>query len=99
VFTHLVGEKAGDLNDLLTHAASAAASRSPTGRPATSAAPAFRCASSPTNSARGANFRKILARNADIVGEQRSAGADLGTIFGVPRLSRPPATATAAWPT
>ena len=54
-------------------AASAAASRSPTARPATSAAPAFPCASSPTSSAPRAISSKVLARNADIVGEQRSA--------------------------
>ena len=54
-------------------AASAAASRSPTGRPATSAAPAFPCASIANEFRPSRNFRKILARNADIVGEQRSA--------------------------
>ena len=54
-------------------AASAAASRSPTGRPATSAAPAFRCGSIANEFRPSRNFRKILARNADIIGEQRSA--------------------------
>jgi len=37
------------------------------------------------------NFRKILARNADIVGEQRSAVPTRSNIR-VPRLSRPAAS-------
>ena len=69
-------------------AASAAASRSPTGRPARAAAA---CVSvrviarefRPTRS-----MRRVADRNADIVGEMRARGADLGAIFGVPRLSR-----------
>ena len=43
VFTHLVGDKAGELNDLLTHGGFRR-SQSPIAPPATSAVRVFRCA-------------------------------------------------------
>jgi arginyl-tRNA--protein-N-Asp/Glu arginylyltransferase len=61
VFTHLVGDKAGDLNDLLTHG----------GFDQCRACVSVRVIANEFRPSR--NFRKILARNADIVGEQRSA--------------------------
>ena len=88
VFTHLVGERAGELNDLLTHGGFRR-SQSIAYRPACEACRA--CVSvrvvaedfRPTRS-----MRRIAERNADIIGEMRPAGADLRAIFGVPRLSR-----------
>jgi leucyl-tRNA---protein transferase len=73
VFTHLVGERAGELNDLLTHGGFRR-SQSIAYRPACEACRA--CVSvrvvvddfRPTRS-----MRRVLDRNADIVGEMRAA--------------------------
>jgi len=98
VFTHLVGDKAGDLNDLLTHGGFRR-SQSIAYRPACDqcrACVSVRVVANEFRSSR--NFRKILARNADIVGEQRSAVPTPSNI----RYSGPISTsaiATAAWPT
>src|SRR4029453_1366250 len=73
VFTHLVGDKAGDLNDLLTHGGFRR-SQSIAYRPACDQGPA--CWSGrvvPNGSPPSRNLKKVLAPNADIVGEQRSA--------------------------
>jgi leucyl-tRNA---protein transferase len=73
VFTHLVGEKAGDLNDLLTHGGFRR-SQSIAYRPACDqcrACVSIRVIANEFRPSR--SFRKIMARNADIVGEQRSA--------------------------
>jgi arginine-tRNA-protein transferase len=73
VFTHLVGDKAGDLNDLLTHGGFRR-SQSIAYRPACDqcrACVSVRVIANEFRPTRG--FRKVLARNADIVGEQRSA--------------------------
>ena len=73
VFTHLVGEKAGDLNDLLTHGGFRR-SQSIAYRPACDqcrACVSVRVVAGEFRASR--NFRKIMARNADVIGEQRSA--------------------------
>ena len=73
VFTHLVGDKAGDLNDLLTHGGFRR-SQSIAYRPACDQCRACVSVRVIANEFRPSrNFRKMLARNADIVGEQRSA--------------------------
>ena len=73
VFTHLVGDKAGDLNDLLTHGGFRR-SQSIAYRPACDQCHACVSVRVIANEFRPSrNFRKILARNEDIVGEQRSA--------------------------
>jgi len=70
VFTHLVGDKAGDLNDLLTHGGFRR-SQSIAYRPACDQCRACVSVRVIANEFRPSrNFRKILARNADIVGEQ-----------------------------
>jgi arginine-tRNA-protein transferase len=73
VFTHLVGDKAGELNDLLTHGGFRR-SQSIAYRPACDqchACVSVRVIANEFRSSR--NFRKVLARNADIVSESRSA--------------------------
>ncbi len=73
VFTHLVGEKAGELNDLLTHGGFRR-SQSIAYRPACDqcrACVSVRVIAGEFRPSR--NLRKVLARNADIVGEMRSA--------------------------
>jgi arginyl-tRNA--protein-N-Asp/Glu arginylyltransferase len=73
VFTHLVGERAGDLNDLLTHGGFRR-SQSIAYRPACEVCRA--CVSvrvvvkdfQPTR-----NMRRILERNADVLGDMRTA--------------------------
>ena len=73
VFTHLVGDKAGDLNDLLTHGGFRR-SQSIAYRPACDQCRACLSVRVIANEFRPSrNFRKVLARNADIVGEQRNA--------------------------
>ena len=73
VFTHLVGDKAGDLNDLLTHGGFRR-SQSIAYRPACDQCRACVSVRVIANEFRPSrNFRKIAARNADIAGEQRSA--------------------------
>ena len=73
VFTHLVGDKAGDLNDLLTHGGFRR-SQSIAYRPACDQCRACVSVRVIANEFRPSrNLRKVLARNADIVGEQRSA--------------------------
>jgi arginyl-tRNA--protein-N-Asp/Glu arginylyltransferase len=72
VFTHLVGDKAGDLNDLLTHGGFRR-SQSIAYRPACDQCRACVSVRVVANEFRPSrNFRKVLARNADISGEQRS---------------------------
>ena len=90
MFTHLVGERAAELNDLLTHGGFRR-SQSIAYRPACETCRA--CVSvrvlaedfRPTRS-----MRRILERNRDLVGEMRVLGADLRAVFGVPLLSRRP---------
>ena len=73
VFTHLVGQKAAELNDLLTHGGFRR-SQSIAYRPACDQCRACVSVRVIANEFRPSrNFRKILARNADIVSEQRSA--------------------------
>ena len=73
VFTHLVGDKAGDLNDLLTHGGFRR-SQSIAYRPACDQCRACVSVRVIANEFRPTrNFRKVLARNVDIVGDQRSA--------------------------
>jgi arginine-tRNA-protein transferase len=73
VFTHLVGERAGELNDLLTHGGFRR-SQSIAYRPACDQCRACVSVRVIANEFRPSrNFRKVLARNADIVGELRSA--------------------------
>ena len=73
VFTHLVGEKAADLNDLLTHGGFRR-SQSIAYRPACDQCRACVSVRVFANEFRPSrNFRKVMARNADIIGEQRSA--------------------------
>jgi arginine-tRNA-protein transferase len=73
VFTHLVGEKAGDLNDLLTHGGFRR-SQSIAYRPACDqcrACVSVRVIAHEFRPSR--KFRKVKARNADIVGTMRAA--------------------------
>jgi arginine-tRNA-protein transferase len=73
VFTHLVGGKAADLNDLLTHGGFRR-SQSIAYRPACDqcrACVSVRVIAKEFRPSR--NLRKVLSRNADMVGEQRSA--------------------------
>ena len=72
VFTHLVGERAGELNDLLTHGGFRR-SQSIAYRPACESCRA--CVSvrvSTADFAPSRNMRRIAERNADIVGDMRS---------------------------
>ncbi|MCE3257348.1 MAG: Arginine-tRNA-protein transferase, partial [Nitrobacter vulgaris] len=73
VFTHLVGEKAGELNDLLTHGGFRR-SQSIAYRPACDqcrACVSVRVLADEFRPSRSA--RRVLARNADIVGNLRAA--------------------------
>ena len=73
VFTHLVGDKAGDLNDLLTHGGFRR-SQSIAYRPACDQCRACVSVRVIANEFRPSrNFRKIQARNDDIVSELRTA--------------------------
>ena len=73
VFTHLVGDRAGDLNDLLTHGGFRR-SQSIAYRPACDQCRACVSVRVVANEFRPSrNFRKVMARNADVIGEQRSA--------------------------
>ena len=98
VFTHLVGDRAAELNDLLTHGGFRR-SQSIAYRPACETCRA--CVSvrviaedfRPTRS-----MRRILDRNRDLIGDMRARCRPPSSI----RCSAPistPATATAAWPT
>lgn len=72
VFTHLVGERARDLNDLLTHGGFRR-SQSIAYRPACDACRAcvsVRVIADEFRPSR--SFRRVLARNSDIIGEQRA---------------------------
>ena len=73
VFTHLVGDRAVEFNDLLTHGGFRR-SQSIAYRPACDlchACVSVRVIADEFRPSRG--FRRILARNADLIGEQRSA--------------------------
>ena len=73
VFTHLVGDKAGELNDLLTHGGFRR-SQSIAYRPACDQCRACVSVRVIANEFRPSrNFRKIQARNSDIVSELRTA--------------------------
>jgi arginyl-tRNA--protein-N-Asp/Glu arginylyltransferase len=73
VFTHLVGDKAGELNDLLTHGGFRR-SQSIAYRPACDQCRACVSVRVIANEFRPSrSFRRVLAGNADIVGEQRSS--------------------------
>ncbi|MBY0382289.1 MAG: arginyltransferase [Xanthobacteraceae bacterium] len=73
VFTHLVGEKAAELNDLLTHGGFRR-SQSIAYRPACDlcrACVSVRVVADEFEPSR--NLRRVMARNADLVGEMRNA--------------------------
>lgn len=73
VFTHLVGERAGDLNDLLTHGGFRR-SQSIAYRPACDACRA--CVSVRVIAAEfqpSRSMRRVMERNADVVGDMRAA--------------------------
>ncbi len=73
VFTHLVGNKASELNDLLTHGGFRR-SQSIAYRPACDQCHACVSVRVIANEFRPSrNFRKVMARNADLVGQSRSA--------------------------
>jgi arginyl-tRNA--protein-N-Asp/Glu arginylyltransferase len=73
VFTHLVGEKAGDLNDLLTHGGFRR-SQSIAYRPACEGCRACLSVRVMVEDFRPSpSLRRILGRNTDIVGEMRAA--------------------------
>ena len=73
VFTHLVGDKAGELNDLLTHGGFRR-SQSIAYRPACDQCRACVSVRVIANEFRPSrNFRKVQARNADIISELRTA--------------------------
>ena len=72
MFTHLVGEKAGELNDLLTHGGFRR-SQSIAYRPACDQCHACVSVRIIANEFRPSrNFRRIQARNADLIGDMRS---------------------------
>ena len=98
VFTHLVGDKAGDLNDLLTHGGFRR-SQSIAYRPACDQCRACVSVRVVANEFRPSrNFRKVLARNADIIGEQRSA-VPTSEQYSIFRAYLDAGIAMAAWPT
>ena len=73
VFTHLVGERAGELNDLLTHGGFRR-SQSIAYRPACDtcrACVSVRVVANEFEPSR--NMRRVMERNADVVGDMRSA--------------------------
>jgi leucyl-tRNA---protein transferase len=73
VFTHLVGERATELNDLLTHGGFRR-SQSIAYRPACEACRACVSVRVPVGNFQPTrNMRRVLAQNADIVGEMRAA--------------------------
>jgi arginyl-tRNA--protein-N-Asp/Glu arginylyltransferase len=73
VFTHLVGEKAADLNDLLTHGGFRR-SQSIAYRPACDQCRSCVSVRVIANEFRPTrNLRKVMARNADVIGELRTA--------------------------
>ncbi len=73
VFTHLVGDKAGDLNDLLTHGGFRR-SQSIAYRPACDQCRACVSVRVIANEfSRRATSARSMARNADVIGEQRNA--------------------------
>lgn len=73
MFTHLVGGKASELNDLLTHGGFRR-SQSIAYRPACDQCHACVSVRVIANEFRPSrNFRKVMARNADLVGQSRSA--------------------------
>lgn len=75
VFTHLVGDKAAELNDLLTHGGFRR-SQSIAYRPACDncrACVSVRVIANEFRPSRG--FRKVLARNSDVIGELRPAAS------------------------
>ena len=73
VFTHLVGERATELNDLLTHGGFRR-SQSIAYRPACEACRACVSVRVPVSDFQPSrNMRRVLAQNADIVGEMRAA--------------------------
>ena len=88
VFTHLVGDKAGDLNDLLTHGGFRR-SQSIAYRPACDQCRA--CVSVRVDRQRVPPLAQFQENSGAQRRHHRRAaqrGADLRTIFGVPRLSR-----------
>ena len=98
VFTHLVGDKAGDLNDLLTRGGFRR-SQSIAYRPACDQCRAWVSTRVVANEFRPSrNFRKILARNADIMANSAAQCRPPSSI-GCPAAISTGATATAAWPT
>ena len=90
VFTHLVGDRAPELNELLTHGGFRR-SQSIAYRPACETCRA--CVSvrvlvdefRPTR-----NMRRVLERNYRCHRRNAGRGADVGTVFGFPRLPRRP---------
>ena len=99
VFTHLVGERAPGLNDLLTHGGFRR-SQSIAYRPACEtcrACVSVRVIADEFQPSR--NMRRVSRKQRRHHRRHARAGADLRAVFGVPRLSRTRATATAAWPT
>ncbi len=73
VFTHLVGDKATDLNDLLTHGGFRR-SQSIAYRPACDQCKACVSVRVMANEFRpNRSFRRVLARNSDLIGELRAA--------------------------
>ena len=74
VFTHLVGERAPELNDLLTHGGFRRSQIDRlSARPARPAAPACRCGWWSTNFVPTRNMQRVEQRNDDLIGEMRAA--------------------------
>ena len=72
VFTHLVGERAGELNDLLTHGGFRR-SQSIAYRPACESLPRLRVGARGGGGFRPSrNMRRIAERNADMIGDMRA---------------------------
>ena len=99
VFTHLVGRRAARLNDALTHSGFRR-SQTIAYRPACENCRA--CVSVrilATEFSPGRTRRSFSHATSDLIGELGPARADERAVPAVSRLSRLPATATAAWPT
>ena len=96
VFTHLVGDKAGDLNDLLTHGGFRR-SQSIAYRPACDQCRSCVRCGDRQRIRPSRNFRKSR-RNSDIFGEQRSA-VPTSEQYSIFRAISTGGIAMAAWPT
>ena len=88
VFTHLIGKRAGELNNVLTHGGFRR-SQTIAYRPACDGCRA--CVSVRVlvdDFAPSRNMRRVQEANDDLVGEMRTNAPDIGAILAIPPLSR-----------